>query len=326
MQISLSELKYRVEQAYSAIRCCRLCPRNCGVNRLRGELGVCHIGKIAKVASHNIHTGEEPPISGTRGSGTIFFSSCNLRCKFCQNYPISQLRHGKQATPEELAKIMLSLQAQGCHNINVVTGSHVVPQFLAGLYIAIIQTKVWRPRLGGSTSVGAMNLPIVWNSSGYDGLESLKLLDGVVDIYMPDIKYSRNDVAEHYSAATNYWDVVRPTIKEMHRQVGDLQIGEDGIATRGLIIRHLVLPIPPRRWKPFHLRGGMGAGTEKVLKFIADEISPNTYVSLMSQYFPAHNATGHPTLGRRITQGEWQSAGQMLHKFGLANGWLQPLL
>ncbi|MBI2341553.1 MAG: 4Fe-4S cluster-binding domain-containing protein [Deltaproteobacteria bacterium] len=298
MQISLNELKRRVGRAYSALSCCRLCPRNCAVNRLRNELGVCHTGKVAKVASHNIHTGEEPPISGTRGSGTIFFSSCNLKCKFCQNYPISQLGHGNPAAPRTLAGMMIALQKRGAHNINIVTGSHVVPQILAGIYVA---KKGCHSRF---------NLPIVWNSSGYDGLESLKLLDGVVDIYMPDIKYSSNDVAEHYSAATNYWDIVRPVIKEMHRQVGDLEIGKNGLAAKGLIIRHLLLP-----------EGG--EGTEKVLKFISEEISNKTYISLMSQYFPTHKAVGHPVLGRQITKQEWKAAEKMLQKYGLENGWVQ---
>jgi putative pyruvate formate lyase activating enzyme len=311
MQITLHELKRRVGEAYSALSCCCLCPRNCRVNRLRDEMGVCHTGKIAHVASHNIHTGEEPPISGTRGSGTIFFSSCNLKCKFCQNYPISQLRHGNSAKPQELAEMMKSLQERGAHNINIVTGSHVVPQFLAGIYIAkFAPSPSPSPSRGEGKGGGGFNLPIVWNSSGYDGLESLKLLDGVVDIYMPDIKYSSNDVAEHYSAATNYWDVVRPVIKEMHRQVGDLKIGEDGLAVRGLLIRHLLLP-------------GNGAGTEKALKFISEEISNKTYISLMSQYFPTHKAVNHPVLGRQITKQEWKVAEKLLQKYGLENGWVQ---
>ena len=296
MRISLNELKRRVSIAYSALSCCRLCPRNCGVNRLKGEEGICHTVKIAKVASHNIHAGEEPPISGKRGSGTIFFSSCNLRCKFCQNYPISQLRHGETVTPQRLAEMMVNLEKQGCHNINIVTGSHVVPQFLAGLYIA---------RENG------MRLPIVWNSSGYDGMESLHFLDGVVDIYMPDIKYSSNDIAEHYSSATNYWDVVRPAIKEMYRQVGNLKMDKNGIAMEGLLIRHLVLP-------------GGGAGTGKILEFIASEVSINTSIGLMSQYFPAHKAANHPLLGRRISQEEYKEPVDLLHKLGFKNGWIQP--
>jgi len=296
MKITLETLKRRVGQAYSALRCCRLCPHDCGVDRTRGKAGVCGIKKIAKVASHNVHTGEEPPISGTKGSGTIFFSSCNLKCKFCQNYPISQLRHGSDAPPERLAEMMLWLQKEGCHNINLVTASHVVPQFLAGLYIA---------RKSG------MTLPIVYNSSGYDGLESLKLLDGVIDVYMPDIKYGSNEIALSYSSAPGYWDSVRPVIKEMYRQVGDLKIGKDRIATGGLIIRHLVLPAD-------------GAGTEKVLKFIAEEISKETHISFMSQYFPAHKALDHPILKRRLTKEEWNKALKILHRFGLENGWIQP--
>ncbi len=296
MRISLNELRRRVADGYAALACCKLCPRNCAVDRLHGEEGFCHTGKVAKVASYNVHTGEEPPISGTRGSGTIFFTSCNLRCKFCQNYPISQLGTGKPATPQELAKMMLWIQKQGCHNVNLVTPSHVVPQFLAGLYIA---------RKNG------MTLPIVYNTSGYDGLEALKLLDGAVDIYMPDIKYSSNEVAAHYSAATNYWDIVRPAIKEMYRQVGDLEIDEDGIGVKGLIIRHLILP------------GGM-VGTEEIFKFIAEEISPNTHISLMSQYFPAHEFAGDKDMGRRISKKEWQNAEKLLHKYGMENGWTQP--
>lgn len=324
MKITLDELKRRVGLAYAALRCCRLCPRNCGVNRLQDELGVCHTGKIAKVASHNVHTGEEPPISGIHGSGTIFFTSCNLRCKFCQNYPISQLRHGKDAPPQELAKMTLWLQKQKCHNLNLVTPSHVVPQFLAGLYLARTMVldspppcvmgarsnNIFFERSAAKSRIGDFNLPIVYNSSGYDGLEALKLLDGIVDIYMPDIKYSNNAVAEHYSSATNYWNAVRPAVKEMYRQVGDLKTDKDGIATRGLIIRHLVLP------------NGL-AGTEKVLKFIAEEISPNTHISLMSQYFPVHHTTGYSKLGRQITPKEWQTAKDTLHKYGLENGWTQ---
>lgn len=308
MKISLSELKRRVGQSYAALSCCKLCPRECGVNRLLGRTGVCHIGKVAKVSSHNVHAGEEPPITGTRGSGTIFFSSCNLHCKFCQNYPISQLRHGRDATPQELAQMMLWLERQSCHNINLVTPSHVVPQILAGLYIA---KAVPSPPAGEGQGEGGLSLPIVYNSSGYEGLAALKFLDGVVDIYMPDIKYSSNDIAEHYSAATNYWDAVRPAIKEMFRQVGLLETGPDGIGRRGLIIRHMVLP------------GGL-SGTEKVLEFIAEEISRDVHVSLMSQYFPAHKVVGDPIIGRRLTREEWKAAENLLHKFGLQNGWVQP--
>lgn len=291
------ELLGRVRASYEALRSCTLCPRKCGVNRLADEKGFCFIGKHAIVASYNSHHGEEPPISGFRGSGTIFFSSCNLRCIFCQNYPISQLRNGRTVTPEKLADMMLSLQKDGCHNINLVTASHVVPQFIAGLYIAAKK---------------GLKIPIAYNSSGYDGLESLRLLDGIIDIYMPDIKYSSNAMAETYSEAPRYWDFVRPAIKEMHRQVGDLVIDENKIAVRGLIIRHLVLPENI-------------SGTDKVLEFIADEVSINTYVSLMSQYFPAYKAVNHPIMYRRVTHAEFEHAVDTFHKLGLENGWLQEV-
>jgi len=291
------ELNRRVGEAYRALGECRLCPRDCGINRLKDEQGFCHVGKTASVASFNTHTGEEPPISGTKGSGTIFFASCNMRCTFCQNYPISQLRHGKESSPGELARMMLSLQKDGCHNINFVTPSHVVPQLIAGIAIAARQ---------------GLTLPIVYNSSGYDGLESLRLLDGIVDVYMPDIKYASNSNADVYSKAPDYWDRVRPVIKEMHRQVGDLELTHDGIAKSGLLIRHLVLPNDI-------------ATTEKALEFVADEISLSTYVSLMSQYFPAYKAVEHPILQRRVNREEFEKALDAFHKLGLSNGWLQEL-
>lgn len=291
------ELQKRVVRGYQALRSCKLCPRECGIDRLHGKEGFCLTGKIASVASHNTHTGEEPPITGTRGSGTIFFASCNMHCIFCQNYPISQLRHGRPVPPHDLAEMMLRLQNDGCHNINLVTASHVVPQFIAALFIAA--TK-------------GLNIPIVYNSSGYDGLRTLKLLNGIVDVYLPDIKYSDNKNSKEYSGAENYWDVARLAVKQMHTQVGDLKMDSAGIAMRGLIIRHLVLP------KNI-------SGTKKVLKFIAEEISKETYISLMSQYFPAHLALKHPTLQRSITPEEFQSALDELHTLGLNNGWLQKM-
>jgi putative pyruvate formate lyase activating enzyme len=292
------ELLNRVRLAYRSMKLCTLCPRSCKADRLAGEKGFCFISKHALVSSHNSHHGEEPPISGNRGSGTIFFASCNMRCIFCQNYPISWLRHGKTVTPHELARMMLSLQSEGCHNINLVTPSHVVPQFMAGLYIAAKE---------------GLNIPIVYNSSGYDGLESLKLLDGIIDIYMPDIKYSSNDEAERYSKAPDYWDAVRPAIKEMQRQVGELKLDKDGVAISGLLIRHLVLPQDI-------------SGTDKVLEFIANEISKETYISLMSQYFPANKAMKHPALHRRVNPEEFGRATETFHKLGLKNGWLQEVL
>jgi putative pyruvate formate lyase activating enzyme len=298
LQLSANgELAKRAGLGYAAMKNCKLCPRNCEVNRLEGEKGFCRTGKIAKVASHNLHHGEEPPISGHRGSGTIFFSHCNLRCIFCQNYPISQFGTGEPVNPERLATMMLNLQKRGAHNINLVTPSHVVPQFLAGLTIAADE---------------GLELPIVYNSSGYDGLEALKLLDGVVDIYMPDLKYVTDEPAERYSSATKYWDSAKAAVKEMYAQVGSLEMDEDGVGIRGLLIRHLVLP------------GGL-AGSEKVFEFIATELSPEVPVNLMSQYFPAYKAVDDPLLGRRITREEFAEAEKSLHKWKLDNGWIQRM-
>jgi len=264
---------------------------------MRDEKGFCGIGRRAGVASHNLHFGEEPPISGHRGSGTIFFTGCNMRCRFCQNYPISQLRHGEKVPPRRLARMMLNLQKRGAHNINLVTPSHVVPQFLAGLAIAARE---------------GLRLPIVYNSSGYDGLEALKLLDGVIDIYMPDIKYSDRDSAERCSQAPDYWEHVRPAIREMFRQVGALEMDEEGVGVRGLLIRHLVLP------------AGL-SGSEKVFEFIAKELGRDVPVNLMSQYFPADKAVGDPVLGRRITKEEFREAEEALHRYGLREGWIQHM-
>lgn len=276
---------------------CQLCPRLCGVNRLKGERGVCRIGKIAGVASANLHHGEEPPISGTRGSGTIFFVGCNLRCHFCQNYPLSQMGHGQPASPQALAEKMLHLQKRGAHNINLVTPSHVVPQFLAGLAIAAKR---------------GLTLPIVYNSSGYEGMEALALLDGVVDIYMPDIKYATRDAAARCSDAPDYWERVRPAIREMYRQVGALVVDDEGIGVRGMLIRHLVLP-------------GLLDSPDKVFEFVATELSRDVPVNLMSQYFPADRAVGDPLLGRKITKEEFAEAERALHAWGLGEGWIQEM-
>lgn len=291
------ELIKRVGRAYACIRSCRLCPRDCGVNRLRGQNGVCRTGKLALIASANIHNGEEPPISGSRGSGTIFFASCNMRCVFCQNYPISQMRHGKEATPFDLANMMIRLQNDGCHNINLVTASHVVPQFIAGLYIA--------------AGMG-LHIPIVYNSGGYDGMKSLQLLGGIIDIYMSDIKYSDPRMAEKYSGAPNYVKFNRIALKEMYRQVGDLKMDDNGIAVRGLLVRHLVLPENI-------------SGTRGSMNFVANEISPKTYISLMSQYFPAYTAPESEILKRKITGPEFQDAVDAFHDSGLENGWIQEI-
>lgn len=291
------ELAKRAGRAYAAMSDCRLCPRDCGADRIGGKLGFCRTGKVCKVSSHNLHFGEEPPITGLSGSGTIFFAQCNLRCKFCQNYPISQMGHGALTPPERLSQMMLNLQRRGAHNINLVTPSHVVPQFLAALAIAARE---------------GLRLPIVYNSSGYDGLDSLKLLDGVVDIYMPDIKYATRDAAERLSNAPDYWDAARPAVKEMYRQVGPLTMDEDGIGVRGLLIRHLVLPAEL-------------ASSEKVFEFIAKDLSPDVPVNLMSQYFPAGDAVGDPLIGRRITGDEFAKAKRALKKWKLDKGWIQNI-
>jgi putative pyruvate formate lyase activating enzyme len=286
----------RIAEGLALLRSCSLCPRKCGVDRLEDErTGTCRTGRWAEVASFNAHHGEEPPISGQRGSGTIFFSHCNLKCAYCQNYPLSQMGEGRRADAEDLAGMMLSLQERGCHNVNLVTPTHVVPQILEALEIAASQ---------------GFSVPIVYNSSGYDSLEELRLLDGVVDIYMPDARYGSNELAARYSGVKDYVGVNRAALKEMNRQVGDLVLDEEGVAQRGLLVRHLVLP------------QGL-AGSEEVLSFIADEVSSETYLSLMAQYFPAYQAVKDECLGRRITAREYEQVLELAERFGLTRGWSQ---
>ena len=268
-----------------------MCARRCGTNRLVGKLGVCKTGSQARVSSYGPHPGEENPLSGWNGSGTIFFARCNLRCEFCQNYEISQADAGNEVTSQALARIMLELQAMGCHNINLVSPSHVVPQILTALPLAV--------------EVG-LRLPLVYNSGGYDALEALQLLDGIVDIYMPDMKFANGGLAKKYTRALDYPQVNRAVVMEMHRQVGDLQTDDDGLATRGLLVRHLILP--------HNL-----AGTNKIIKFLADEISVNTYLNLMAQYHPAYNASRYPELNRHITSSEYNAAIRMAKEAGLIN-------
>ncbi|MDD1647969.1 MAG: radical SAM protein [Methanomicrobiales archaeon] len=250
-------LRERVEQALTLLEECRVCPRHCGVNRLEGEQGYCRTGRHAMVSSSGPHYGEEPPLVGRRGSGTIFFTHCNLRCAFCQNYEISQGGEGVEISAERLAGIMLGLQEVGCHNVNFVTPTHVVPQILEAVAIA---------------AEFGLSIPLVYNSGGYDSVDTLRLLDGIFDIYMPDAKYGSDDVALRLSDAPGYVSVNQAALREMHRQSGDLVI-QDGIAVRGVIIRHLVLP------------HGL-AGTNAVLRFIADELSRDSYVNVMPQYRP----------------------------------------
>jgi len=289
------ELRERVRAAYARLRSCDLCPHQCRVDRISGETGFCRAGLKPKIASATIHRGEEPPISGTRGSGTIFFSGCTLRCRFCQNFPISQLGNGEELSTSGLADRMLKLQRLGAHNINLVTPGHFLPQILAALWLAI-------PR--------GFRLPLVWNSNGYETLAALALLEGIVDIYLPDMKYSDEEPAVRFSSAPGYRDVNRAAIREMFRQVGQLQLDEEGIARRGLIIRHLVLP-----------EGA--AGSRETLCWIAENLGTETHLALMNQYFPAYEAEKTPGLQRKITAGEYAEAVQALHDLGLENGWVQ---
>jgi putative pyruvate formate lyase activating enzyme len=283
------ELEERVERARAILQSCQLCPRHCNVNRLGGETGMCRTASEAVVSSYGPHFGEEAPLVGTHGSGTIFFTNCNLRCMFCQNYPISQLGKGRAVAKGEIARMMLSLQQRGCHNINLVTPTHVVPQILEALQVAA--------GLGLST-------PLVYNCGGYESIETLRLLDGIVDIYMPDMKYSDERNARRFSGVKDYPAVNREAIKEMHRQVGDLQMDERGIATRGLLIRHLVLP------------HGI-AGTEGVVRFIAEEVSLHTYLNVMAQYHPAHRAFKIPALSRPLLREEFVDAVNLAREHGL---------
>lgn len=248
--LSAGELESRCEQALQHLFQCNVCSWECGVDRRGQKLGVCKTGLLAKVSSYGPHLGEEEPLRGWRGSGAIFFSHCSLRCQYCQNYTISQMDDGHETTAQELANIMLELQARGCHNINLVTPSHVIPQILAAVLVAA-QT--------------GLQLPLVYNTGGFDSVEMLKLLDGVIDIYMPDTKYGNSQIAMRYSKVRNYVQVNQDCIREMHRQVGDLELNKDGIAQRGLLVRHLVLP-------------NNLAGTETVIRFLAEEISTNTVV------------------------------------------------
>jgi len=288
-------LKERAHAARELLSPCGLCPRKCGVDRLGGEPGFCKTGQNAVVSSRNLHHGEEPPISGYRGSGTIFFTYCNLRCVFCQNYPISQMGVGDETDSEDLADMMLSLQDSGAHNINFVTPSHVLAAILDALVIALRKN---------------LKIPLVYNSGGYDSLEELRLLDGVVDIYMPDAKYSDNKVAKRLSGAEDYVEVNRAALKEMHRQVGVLEMDERGVARKGLLIRNLVLPEDL-------------AGSEDFMRFLAEEVSTDTYISLMSQYFPANKAALYPEIDKPINRDDYRRALRAMEQHGLHNGYIQ---
>ena len=283
------ELEERIERARAILECCELCPRRCRVNRLQGETGICRTANEAAVSSYGPHFGEEAPLVGSQGSGTIFFTHCNLRCMFCQNYTISQLGDGKPASKGEIASMMLALQQRGCHNINFVSPTHVVPQILEALQVA--------------AGLG-LSIPLVYNSGGYDSMETLKLLDGIIDIYMPDMKYSDDMNARRFSGVKEYPSVNQAAVKEMHRQVGDLELDEHGVAKRGLLVRHLVLP------------NGI-AGTEGVVRFLAQEVSLNTYLNVMAQYYPSHRAFKIPVLSRPLTREEFAQAVKLAREHGL---------
>lgn len=297
------ELGRRVAEAWDRLAACDLCPRACGVDRLSGERGQCRGGARLQVASASLHHWEEPPISGWRGSGTVFFANCVGRCIFCQNYPISQLGVGRAVSELGLAERMLDLQGRGAHNINLVTASHYLPQVLKALDIAAGR---------------GLRIPLLYNTSGYDGMIALRLLDGVVDIYLPDAKYADDACASRLSGFHGYVAANRAALTEMARQVGvDLELDGDGIARRGLIIRHLVLPGANGH--------STGSQTRDVLAWIANNLSPRVHVSLMSQYFPAYKAVDHHQLGRRLLTGEYDDALAAFEDLGLEKGWQQDL-
>lgn len=290
------ELAARIEAAWGMLSRCDLCPHRCGVNRLAGERGICRMGELPKVSSWNLHAWEEPPISGTRGSGTIFFSGCTGRCRFCQNYPISQLGYGQVVRLEQLAAMMLELQRKGAHNINLVTPTHFMPAILAALPAAIR---------------GGLHLPLVYNTSGYERVEVLQLLQGVVEVWLPDAKYADNKTARRLSGFEDYVEHNRAALRELYRQVGEeLLLDEQGVARRGMIVRHMVLP-------------GDLAGTAQVLRWLVQHLSPRIHVSLMDQYFPAHRAVGDDVLGRKISVQEYQAALEDFDAAGLERGWRQ---
>jgi putative pyruvate formate lyase activating enzyme len=281
-------LRERLEAAWRRLAACDLCPRACDVDRTKGERGFCRTGSRAKLASFNPHFGEEAPLVGSRGSGTIFFSNCNLGCLFCQNEDISLGGHGQEVEPEELAAVMLSLQEAGCHNINFVTPTHVVAQILAALVPAV---------------EGGLRIPLVYNCGGYESVETIRLLDGIVDIYMPDFKFGRPEQAASFCQAPDYPRRAQEAIAEMHRQVGDLVLDQDGLAQRGLLVRHLVLPDDL-------------AGTGEVVDFLA-RLSPRTYLNVMAQYRPCARAPQHPPLDRPIRAEEHREAVKAAFKSGL---------
>ena len=289
LNLSEKELKKRIEKLFKILENCEICPRKCHVNRLKNEKGYCQLGFLPQVSAFHPHFGEESVLVGTHGSGTIFFTSCNLACIYCQNYEISQLRIGQEISFKRLAEMMIHLQNLGCHNINLVSPTSHVPVIVKSLALAI--------------NMG-LKLPLVYNTNAYDSVEVLKLLDGIIDIYMPDIKYSDDELAFKYSDAPNYFKIMKKAIKEMHRQVGDLTVDEKKITIRGLLVRHLILPNDI-------------AGSEKIFHFLAKEISKNTFLNVMSQYFPYYKSKNFPELNRPITREEYLKVIELAQKAGL---------
>lgn len=289
LNLSKKELAKRIDALFEIMENCEVCPRNCHVNRTKDEKGFCKLGKLPVVSSFHLHFGEEKPLVGSGGSGTIFFTSCNLSCVYCQNYEISQLRIGEEISFEKLADIMIDLENKGCHNINLVSPTSQVPQIVKALSIAIEK---------------GLKLPLVYNTSSYDSVKVLKLLDGIVDIYMPDVKYSDNKVALKYSKVSGYFEAMKKAIKEMHCQAGDLKLNKQGIATRGLLVRHLVLP-------------NNLAGSDEIFEFLSKEISKNTFLNIMNQYHPCHEAFEYPELSRKITNEEYEETLKLAKQKGL---------
>jgi putative pyruvate formate lyase activating enzyme len=283
------KLAHRVDKALNLMEACCLCPRRCGVDRLNGETGYCRTGRQARVASYNAHFGEEAPLVGRHGSGTLFFSSCNLLCSFCQNFEVSHLNEGIEVSADQAAGMMIELMERGCHNINLVTPTHVMPQILEALEIAIEH---------------GLTIPIVYNSGGYESVETLRLLDGIVDIYMPDFKFWEDSWAERFCHAPDYPDAAKAAIREMHRQVGDLKLDREGIAVRGLLIRHLIMP-------------NGTAGTAEIMNFLAKEISSETYVNVMDQYRPLYRAHRRPEVARPLQPAEFEAAVATARSVGL---------
>lgn len=294
------KLKERAEKAYANLTSCTSCPRDCKVNRIENELGICTSGSLPIVSAYTPHFGEEPVLSGTNGAGNIFFGNCNLKCIYCQNFEISQnpkYEKRNEVTHQKLADIMIELQNKNVHNIGLVSPTHFSATILKSIYLAALK---------------GLRLPIIYNTNGYDSVEILKLYDGVVDIYLPDFKYGSSEYAKKYSLVDNYFEKTKTAIKEMYRQVGDELIYNGDVVVRGLIIRHLILPNDLSE-------------TEKVFEFIAEELSPNVHISLMSQYYPTNKAYKDILIDRTLRNSEYEKAIQLLEKYGLHNGWIQEM-